>query len=498
MTKRGILYIILFLSVLVLAGLYVMMGYYYAGSFSYGTWINKVYCTGKSIDQVNQELKNSSLYSGILLTEEGGSKYFVDGATIGYEVDYKNELQSLLDNQKPLAWGINLFTSKDRNIVGDICIDEDMLRQSLERWPIFEDSGEAIYEIRRDDENGYYLVNNERNKPIFEVFLNKVSDAIHRKEYELDLSNDPECYIRLTPTDQDMAVKELFEKLDVLQNHNMSISMLDKSISFSGKEMADYAVTLKDMDKAKDEEISEDNPSLGRFIYGDKVGKFPSDYGIDGEFVVDSNGNLIISCSKLYDYYSKKVMEFDTEYDIAAYQKTGRGTIFVSGNKDGQFFDKDKEFESFLEAFATGENDDLVVEAPAKSFEIDAKELGNEYIIIDMGKQHLSYYKDGKLTLEYDVVTGNTGLGRSTPVGFFHVYNKRYHTILRGADYASYVNYWLGVNKGVGIHDATWRREFGGEIYKHSGSHGCINSPLEKMEILYNSVEVGVPVLLFY
>lgn len=497
MTKRGILYIILFLSVLVFAGLYVMMGYYYEGSFSYGTWVNRVYCTGKSIDQVNRELKNSSLYSGILLTAEDGSKYFVDGATIGYEADYKDELQNILDNQNPLAWGINLFTSRDRDIIGNISIDEDKLRKSLERWPIFEDTGEEIYELRHGDE-GYYLVNNERNKPVFEAFFRKVNEAVHNKEYELDLSNDPECYVKMTPTENDLAVKELYEKLDELQNRSMSITMLDKSISFSGKEFAEYAVTLQDLDKAKDEELSEDNPSLGRFIYDGKVGKFPYDYGVENEFVVDSKGNLIISCSKLYDYYSKKIMEFDTEHDIAAYQKTGQGTIFVSGSKDGQFFDKDKKFEDFLDAFASGENAELMVETPKKSFEIDAKELGNEYIIIDMGKQHLSYYKDGKLSLEYDVVTGNTGAGRSTPVGLFHVYNKRYHTILRGADYASYVNYWLGVNKGVGIHDATWRKEFGGEIYKHSGSHGCINSPLEKMEILYNSVEVGVPVLLFY
>ena len=115
-----------------------------------------------------------------------------------------------------------------------------------------------------------------------------------------------------------------------------------------------------------------------------------------------------------------------------------------------------------------------------------------------MGNQKLSYYKNGRLTIQYDIVTGNTSLGRSTPVGLYHVYNKRYHTILRGDNYASYVNYWLGVHKGVGIHDATWRSEFGGEIYKHSGSHGCINSPLDQMERLYEMVDVGVPVLLYY
>ena len=36
---------------------------------------------------------------------------------------------------------------------------------------------------------------------------------------------------------------------------------------------------------------------------------------------------------------------------------------------------------------------------------------------------------------------------------------------------------------------------FGGEIYVHSGSHGCVNIPTADAEILYQKVEVGVPVI---
>ena len=96
------------------------------------------------------------------------------------------------------------------------------------------------------------------------------------------------------------------------------------------------------------------------------------------------------------------------------------------------------------------------------------------------------------------IVTGNVNRGRGTPTGIFPVYNKRYHTYLRGVDYVSYVNYWLGVNKGVGIHDANWRSEFGSDIYKRDGSHGCINCPEEKVSKLWEVVDVGTPVVLYY
>ncbi len=132
-----------------------------------------------------------------------------------------------------------------------------------------------------------------------------------------------------------------------------------------------------------------------------------------------------------------------------------------------------------------------------KSFDA-AKELGQTYIEVDMGKQELRYYVDGQLNMEMPVVTGNINRGRGTPTGVYNIYNKRYHTYLRGADYVSYVNYWLGVHKGVGIHDANWRNKFGEEIYKRDGSHGCINCPESQVSQLWEVVEVGTPVVLYY
>ena len=50
----------------------------------------------------------------------------------------------------------------------------------------------------------------------------------------------------------------------------------------------------------------------------------------------------------------------------------------------------------------------------------------------------------------------------------------------------------------IGIHDASWRSEFGKEIYKTSGSHGCVNIPEKKAEKLFSMVEVGTPVVAYY
>ena len=48
------------------------------------------------------------------------------------------------------------------------------------------------------------------------------------------------------------------------------------------------------------------------------------------------------------------------------------------------------------------------------------------------------------------------------------------------------VKFWVPVKGGIGIHDAGWRKEFGGDIYQTAGSHGCINTPKDKMEELFD------------
>ena len=51
------------------------------------------------------------------------------------------------------------------------------------------------------------------------------------------------------------------------------------------------------------------------------------------------------------------------------------------------------------------------------------------------------------------------------------------------------MKYWMPFNGGIGLHDASWRSKFGGEIYKNSGSHGCVNLPRSVAETIYNNID---------
>ena len=52
-------------------------------------------------------------------------------------------------------------------------------------------------------------------------------------------------------------------------------------------------------------------------------------------------------------------------------------------------------------------------------------------------------------------------------------------------------------NRNIGFHDAKWRSKFGGDIYKTSGSHGCINMPPSNAKILFENINTGFPVICY-
>ena len=116
------------------------------------------------------------------------------------------------------------------------------------------------------------------------------------------------------------------------------------------------------------------------------------------------------------------------------------------------------------------------------------------------------YYQNGSIIFDSDFVSGNmSSSDRQTPSGIYQLYNKKGPEVLRGAiqanglpEYETPVSYWMPFNGGIGFHDATWRWDFGGNIYQYDGSHGCINLPLSNAAVLYDIIQYNVPIICFY
>ena len=130
--------------------------------------------------------------------------------------------------------------------------------------------------------------------------------------------------------------------------------------------------------------------------------------------------------------------------------------------------------------------------------------IGNTYIDIDISKQRLIFFKNGEKKFSSDVVTGCRNTGTTTPTGLYSVLNKARNINLKGRNtdgskYSSFVQYWMAFLGGsYGMHDASWRTDFGGDIWITAGSHGCVNMPPSKIPKLYNMVDYGTPVIVHY
>lgn len=127
----------------------------------------------------------------------------------------------------------------------------------------------------------------------------------------------------------------------------------------------------------------------------------------------------------------------------------------------------------------------------------EAFAIEGEYVEVDIPNQKMTYVKDNEVIVSTDVVTGATW-GYPTPPGFYKVENKDTNCWLSGLDYNVHVDYWIGfIGYEYGIHDADWRTKFGGTNYVKNGSHGCVNTPKEATALIFDNIEVGVPVLVY-
>ena len=123
--------------------------------------------------------------------------------------------------------------------------------------------------------------------------------------------------------------------------------------------------------------------------------------------------------------------------------------------------------------------------------------LGDTYVEVDFDNQQLTFFKDGQMVLNSNVVTGKLD-GHQTPKGLYYSHNKLRSCVLTGPDFQVFVKYWISIIYDViGFHDASWRSYFGGEDYVNNGSHGCINTPEPAMAYLFEHLDDGTPVLMY-
>lgn len=460
------LWIGIFVLLVTITGVYLGLAHYYSKGFSFGTYINGVYCTGKSIDEINREMINKCTYSDIEITDLNGTPWNISMEDINYTVDFTEELDSILRKQNPYLWGQNLFLRNDHIVYPDGTYEEGKLEEAVKNLTFVQDTlanteREVLISLTPE---GYALVDQKKNVLQVDKLLATIKLSLSEGHKAISLS-DTDCYQQIEYTDADRATFELWDKVSKFQDFYMIYDFGD-SIEVINEGVVANWITLSDT----------------------------------GEILLDPLGEPYLDVTKLETYVQSLTQKYDTYGKKRKFLSIRGDEVTIDGGTYGNELDVKAEVKYLTTAFTDRL---LVTRVPQyihKALYQGSNDLGDTFVEIDLKNQHLYFHKDGEVVLDTPVVTGNVRWNLATPSRACFIVGKYKNRILRGPGYASHVDYWVPIYKNIGIHDANWRKEdeFGGEIYKTNGSHGCVNVPPSVMEGLFEELEVGIPVVMYY
>ena len=199
------------------------------------------------------------------------------------------------------------------------------------------------------------------------------------------------------------------------------------------------------------------------------------------------------------EYVKGLAKKYDTVGIERPFVDSHGDVVTVSGGPYGWEIDQEEETKELLALINEGKSiKDREPVYKQKAFARGMNDIGNTYVEVNMSEQKMWFYKDGELIVSTNIVTGNLAKGHGTPTVVGYIYNKVRNTKLVGTGYVAFVNYWMKVYGSIGIHDASWRSKFGGNIYTTNGSHGCINTPYDNVKMIFGNIEIGTPVIIFY
>ena len=444
--------------------IYIAFVIHFTNIFMCGTYINGIYCTGFNVEECNNLLMEDYQQDYIELQDKSNVRYRITYEEIDGSVDFSEELSGIMNEQNAFYWFMQLLEPKSYTLKPKIVYNDLMLGKALSECAIFDaQENKELDVFILESENGYVLEDNRKGYLNPEKVHEAARYAMENQENMVDLVALG-CYEDLDYTQEMQNTIDLWEKVDAFQNScKVVYDMGDKVIPVDAS-VGCHFIKLND----------------------------------DNTFTLDKDGELVFDKDGVTEFINGLVSEYATYGTVREFINTSGEVKEITGGTYGSKLNQKAEVKYLTNAFLNG-IEETHIPTYTRSSSIRGKDdICNTYIEVDMTNQKMYYYKEGKLKLETDVVTGNLKRNHDTPEGINYVYAKQKNRILRGPGYASHVDYWMPVNGGIGIHDASWRDEFGGEIYKTDGSHGCINTPLEKMEELYDMVTVGTPVVMYY
>ncbi|WP_046066026.1 L,D-transpeptidase family protein [Clostridium scatologenes] len=441
----------------ILLAIYLGISIYFSKHFYLGSKINCVNVSGKTVEEVDKQMATEIKSYKLNLKERDGKSEQIKAEDIKLKYNSNDEFKKLKNEQGAYKWPLAIFNTNVSNMKAEVSYDKDLLEQKVNNLSCLDSKNvvEPKNPSFKYTDKGYEIESEVNGNKINKTSLyNNVVKAIANGETTVDL-DALNCYVKPKYT---VKSKETTENKD----------MLNKYVS-----------------------------SKITYTFGDKQETIDSSK-INNWLKVNDDFKVEVDEKKVKEYMNELSGTYDTIGKTRSFTTSSGSTIKVGGGDYGWCTNASKETQNLIAAIKEGKSvkkEPTYIQTAASH---SSNDIGNTYVEVDMGRQHLWFYKNGSLVVQGDVVTGKVSDGHATPEGIYSLKYKERHATLKGQGYASPVDYWMPFNGGIGIHDATWRPVFGGSIYMSDGSHGCVNSPHYLAQTIYENIEEGTPIVCYY
>ena len=448
--------------VVLLLLIYVGGAVFFRNHYVPGTKINGVVCSMKNEEQAKEAIREEVRNYEIKIIEREDREDSIIGKDVGIDVDFDSTMDTLYDLQSPLKWPIGHFKPVDRNVGVTVSLDSKMFDDAVDNLSAFDE------DVLRE--------------PVDATVTYSSADATYVINPE-DMG---------TKIDKDALKARLNDAILALDD---KLVLEDEDIYINPKHLADDEDVKKALSKASKYVTATGGFKFDTEIYPLDADTISSFINIDQDtfkvtFVRDSMVAYVTGMSKKYNTIFE-TRKFKTSYGY---------DVTVKGGDYGWWIDEGATIDEMKEFIKAG---DSKVKEPVylqKAMAYGEDDIGGTYVEVNLSMQHVLLYKDGKLVDESDCVTGKDN--SYTPPGVYsitykdHTY-KNHKVALVGENYSSDVMYFIPFFGNIGLHDASWRSQFGGDIYKKNGSHGCVNLPLSMAESIFNTVDKDMPVVVY-
>ena len=456
--------------VLVLLVVYLAGMLYYNDKFLNGTMVNGSDVGGMTLQKANDQLSKKVNGQSLKLIFNDGQSEVLQSAQLGVSYNKDNSLNQLMKNQNKWAWFIGFFKN-EKNILTDLIqISDENLTNGIA-------SMEHAKEENQIAPTDAYIQYKDGS---FSIIKETLGSKFNTEELVKNIK---------------VALSEGKQQLDVTKANGYvkpQVYKDDQDLNNQLKAANEYCLSTITYTTPKGKEIALDGSILITWLSKQDDGSYTKDESVFKE--------------KLTAF----VKELASQYNSIGATRTFTGkdgqSHTVSGGTYGFRVSTDSEVSALLKMINENKSENNRI--PEHTGQLPSGEnggLGTTYLEINITKQHLWFVKDGSVVLESDFVSGKeSDSTRLTPSGTYYIYNKERNRVLRGTkqpngkyEYESPVSYWMPFNKGIGLHDASWRSTFGGNVYINSGSHGCINLPTGFAGSLYSQIYVNLPVVVY-